>query len=90
MSHLGIGLTGTVYLALKADDIINIKKKFGFDPEQKFHVPDEVYARYQAIGARGADAEAKWDALLAQYAQKYPEEHKELTRRIRGDLPEGM
>ncbi|KAG8931072.1 Transketolase [Tulasnella sp. 417] len=74
---------------LKADDIVNIKKKFGFDPEQKFHVPDEVYARYNAIGVRGAEAEAKWDALLAQYAQKYPEEHAELTRRIRGDLPEG-
>ncbi|KAG8978102.1 Transketolase [Tulasnella sp. 425] len=74
---------------LKADDIVNIKKKFGFDPEQKFHVPDEVYARYHAIGERGAEAEAKWNALLVEYGQKYPEEHKELTRRIRGDLPEG-
>lgn len=74
---------------MKADDIVNVKKKFGFDPEQKFHVPDEVYARYNAIGVRGAEAEAKWEALLSQYAQKYPEEHKELTRRIKGDLPEG-
>lgn len=90
MSHLGTGLTGPVYLALKADDIVNLKKKFGFDPEQKFHVPEEVYARYRAIGERGAEAEAKWNALLTEYGQKHPEEHKELTRRIKGDLPEGM
>ena len=29
--------------ALKADDIHQIKQKFGFDPEQTFVVPQEVY-----------------------------------------------
>ena len=41
------------------------------------------------MAARGAKLEAEWEALLASYAQKYPTEHAELTRRIAGKLPEG-
>ncbi|KAG8897985.1 Transketolase [Tulasnella sp. 403] len=74
---------------LKADDIVQLKAKFGFDTEAKFHVPDAVYAAYAKIGARGAEAEQKWEALLREYSQKYPEEGKELTRRINGELPAG-
>jgi transketolase len=77
------------YPALKADDIVALKTKFGFSPEQKFHVPQETYDAYAKVAKRGAAAEASWNELLASYGKKYPTEHAELTRRIAGKLPEG-
>ena len=41
---------------LGEEDLKQVKSKFGFDPEQKFVVPDEVYQEYHAIAARGLAA----------------------------------
>ncbi|KAG8969237.1 Transketolase [Tulasnella sp. 419] len=83
------GTHGVHGAPLKKDDIANLKTKFGFNAEATFNIPDEVYQTYRDIADRGADAEKQWEALLAEYVQKFPEEGKELTRRINGDLPEG-
>lgn len=65
-----------------------MKTKFGFVPDETFQVPAATYDLYGVIVAeRGAKAEKEWEALLASYKQKYPVEHAELTRRIRGELP---
>ncbi|KKZ62769.1 transketolase [[Emmonsia] crescens] len=74
---------------LKADDSQGVKKLFGFDPEQSFVVPQQVYDLYHKKAAEGAAKEQEWNALLQQYASKYPAEHAELTRRLAGKLPEG-
>jgi len=84
-----ISSDSSILTALKADDIQALKSKFGFNPEEKFVVPQETYKLYSEFGKRGAALELKWTALLDQYAQKYPKEHAELTRRIDGRLPEG-
>lgn len=76
-------------IALKADDIVQLKQKFNFPADQHFYVPQETYDAYAAIGKRGAALEQQWNALLAAYGQKYPKEHAELVRRIEGRLPEG-
>ncbi|KXJ91074.1 transketolase [Microdochium bolleyi] len=74
---------------LKADDIKQLKEKFGFNPEESFVVPQEVYDLYHKHAAEGAAAEEEWNKLLAKYAEKYPKEHADLQRRLKGDLPEG-
>jgi len=76
--------------ALKADDISNLKSKFGFDTKASFNVPEDVYSVYHEVASRGAEEEKKWEALLAEYVQKFPEEGSELKRRISGELPSGM
>lgn len=75
--------------ALKADDCKQVKKKFGFDPEQSFVVPQKVYDMYQAHSSEGAAKETEWNKLLEKYGQKYGEEHADLLRRQTGKLPEG-
>lgn len=88
MSDFTFHLSGST--ALKPDDIQALKSKFGFNPDDKFVVPKEIYDLYDSqFGNRGATLELKWTALLDQYAQKYPKEHAELTRRIAGKLPDG-
>ncbi|KAG7092243.1 Transketolase [Marasmius oreades] len=74
---------------LKPDDISALKTKFGLPADQSFHVPQETYDAYAAVGARGSTLEAEWNKLLDAYGQKYPNEHAEFTRRIRGELPPG-
>jgi len=77
--------------ALKEDDCKQVKKKFGFNPEESFVVPDEVYELYHKHAAEGAAAEQEWNDLF----KKYQEEHKDLAadlkRRIdpKKPLPEG-
>jgi transketolase len=74
---------------LKADDIRQLKEKFGFNPDKSFDVPQDVYDAYAQTAAKGAAAEAEWNQLLAKYAESYPAEHKDLLRRLKSELPVG-
>jgi transketolase len=76
-------------IALKKDDIIQMKKKFGFNPEESFAVSSETADVYAKATAAGAKAESEWNELFKSYAEKYPQEASELQRRIDGRLPEG-
>ena len=51
---------------LGEDDLAATKAKFGFDPEAKFVVSDDVYAYYREAAQRGAKAHAAWDAMMAR------------------------
>lgn len=74
---------------LKKDDTIEIKKKFGFNPEEFFAVPNETKEIYAGIAKKGAETEAAWEKLFGDYATKYPEEAADIKRRIDGKLPDG-
>ncbi|KAM0745407.1 hypothetical protein ACQRIT_000791 [Beauveria bassiana] len=74
---------------LKADDIAQVKKKFGFNPDESFAVPQKVYDLYGKHSSEGAAAEAEWNQLLAKYKESFPKEHADLIRRQSGDLPQG-
>jgi transketolase len=66
------------------------KKSYGWPEDAKFLVPDGVYAHFQdGVGARGGQEHAKWDALLAGYAKKYPDLAKQLGQMQRRQLPDG-
>ncbi|KAJ2085767.1 Transketolase [Coemansia sp. RSA 986] len=83
------GTAGVHGAALGDDSIVAVKKLFGFNPEQKFVVPDEVYALYSKRAAEGAQREQAWNELMQAYAKAHPDLHADLTRRIEGKLPSG-
>jgi len=74
---------------LKADDIKQLKEKFGFDTEKSFVVPQEVYDICHKRADEGAAKEQEWNQLLEKYAQEHKEEAADLKRRLSGELPEG-
>lgn len=74
---------------LKADDIKQVKEKFGFDPEKTFEVPQEVYDMYHKHAAEGAAAEEEWNKLFEKYGKEHKDLHADLSRRLSGELPEG-
>lgn len=75
--------------ALKEDDCKQIKKKFGFKPEESFVVPQKVYDMYHKHAAEGAAKEQEWNKMFEEYGKAHKAEHADLLRRLSGKLPEG-
>lgn len=71
---------------LKADDLAATKEKFGLPGDKAFYVPEQVKKFYDKT-VSGADVEAKWNALFAQYKAAYPQLASEYERRFAGALP---
>jgi len=82
--------TGSVHgNPLKADDCAQVKKAFGFDPDQSFVVPQDVYDMYHKHAAEGAAKEQEWNKMFEKYGEQFKDEHADLLRRLSGKLPEG-
>ncbi len=74
---------------LGEEEIRATKKRFGWDPDKHFFVPDEVKARAAAIRKQGADRQALWKEKLAAYARAHPDLARELDLIHAGQLPVG-
>jgi len=93
--HTVIGIGSAVAGDAKAhgaafgeEDVKSIHTVFGFNPEDKFQVSEEVYNFFQKEGiSRGNRLVSKWDRLLDSYCQVHPELGMELKQRIKGELP---
>jgi transketolase len=51
-----------------------------------FEIPPHVYDLWDAR-EQGARLEQSWERSLAEYAREYPDQARELRRRMRGELP---
>ncbi|MCW3115258.1 MAG: Transketolase [Segetibacter sp.] len=74
---------------LGPDEVKEVKKFLGFDPEKSFDVPAEVLSYYDEVGKRGAPIEEEWNKLYAAYKQQYPDLAAEYELMRSGKLPEG-
>lgn len=72
---------------LGAEDVKQVKTKFGFNPDESFVVDGDVAELYLGAKQRGATAEASWTAIMEKYEAKYPQDAAELKRRLAGELP---
>jgi transketolase len=95
-SHIGYGSPGTHDTPkahgepLGPEEVRRTKEFFGFNPDKFFVVPDGVRQHFSAhVGQRGADARAKWEALLAAYAKKHPDEAAQIDLIRNRRLPDG-
>ena len=61
---------------LGADNVTALKANLGWPSQEPFYVPDEVYANYKEKAKKGAEAEAAWNKLFADYCKAYPEMKK--------------
>ncbi len=72
---------------LGAEGTACLKQNLGWKVEEAFHVSEEVYAQGKARAATGEELEARWNALFAQYAQRYPEDAVRYDDYFTGVLP---
>jgi len=76
--------------ALGADEIVATKKLMGFDPEQHFEVPADVFEHTRSLIARGKELEAAWNKRYDAWAAANPEQVAILDRMKSRSLPEGL
>ncbi|GIN88437.1 transketolase [Heyndrickxia sporothermodurans] len=75
---------------LGADELKLTKEAYQWTFEEDFHVPAEVYNRFnEKIVEPGLKKEQKWKELFAEYKKAYPELALQLETAISGQLPEG-
>lgn len=55
------------------DNVAAMKEFLNWPSMDPFYVPDEVYDNYKAHAKKGAETEAKWNALFDEYCSHYPE-----------------
>lgn len=81
------GTHGVHGAPLKPDDVKQLKEKFGFNPNESFVVPQEVYDYYGKIAKQGAAAEAEWNKKVESYIKSNGANGEALARRLKGELP---
>jgi transketolase len=75
---------------LGEDEIRLTKRRYGWPPDARFLIPDEVHQHFQArVGARGAKLHRAWWAKFEEYRQQYPELADQGYRMLRRELPDG-
>ena len=76
---------------LGEDEIRLTKAAIGWAPTQSFVVPDEAYAGFAPLRARGATKRAEWEAAFAAYQADHPELAAQWTAVHDGDgLPSDL
>ncbi len=61
---------------LGEDNVAALRETLGWPTKDPFAVPDEVYANYAKLSEAGEKAEKEWNALFAEYQEKFPEMKK--------------
>ncbi len=75
--------------ALGNDEVAEVKRILGFDPEQSFEVTDEVLAHAREVVKRGEHAKAQWQPSFDAWAKANPERKALLDRLVARELPQG-
>ena len=95
-SHIGYGSPHKIDTAaahgepLGEEEVRLAKRAYGWPEDAKFLVPDGVREQFDAgIGARGAEARRRWEALFAAYREQFPELATEIDQMQRRELPAG-
>ncbi|MBE9170056.1 transketolase [Pleurocapsales cyanobacterium LEGE 06147] len=74
--------------ALGGDEVQATRENLGWEYEP-FVVPEDALKHWRKAVERGANYEAEWNEVLAQYKAKYSEEAAEFERITSGKLPAG-
>jgi transketolase len=75
--------------ALGDEEVAEVKRILGFDPDKKFEVRDEVLAHTRKLEDRGREAHQKWQAEFDAWAQREPDRKALLDRLLAQKLPDG-
>lgn len=92
-THIGYGSpnkvdTGGVHGSpLGPDETKLVKQRFGFNPEESFAVPEDVFNYYRESGDKGEGLEKEWNKLFAEYKKKYPELADRYEEESRNEQP---
>ncbi len=73
---------------LGVDEVKLTRQQLGWQWEEPFFVPPEIYAQWDNT-AQGSALEEAWNRRFAEYAHSYPAEAADFKRRMNGEVPQG-
>ena len=94
-THIGYGSPNRVDTSkahgepLGKDEVLLAKKELGWPSQDPFFVPDAALAHWREVRETGETSQEEWRRQLIAYAKAFPDDAKELGRRLHGDLPSG-
>ena len=71
---------------LGVEELELTKKNLGWNYSEEFFVPQEVKDNINEIKVGLAENEAKWNDLMKEYSEKYPEDYKEYCAWMKNDF----
>lgn len=69
-------------------EVERLHSQYGFDPQTKIHIPEDVYEFFSQLPAQGDKHIRAWKDLVSRYGQEHPELAKDFARRVEGKLPD--
>jgi transketolase len=75
--------------ALGDEEIAATKVELGLNPDEKFAMPDDVFAHIRLVKERGAAKRAEWNQRFATWKSGHPEKAALLERLTKRELPTG-
>ena len=75
--------------ALGDEEIAATKKELGLNPDEKFAMPEEVFAHVRSVKQRGAAAHTEWNKKFEEWKSDHPERASLLARLQKRELPAG-
>ena len=75
--------------ALGDEEIAATKIALGLNPDEKFALPDDIFAHVRSVKERGATAHAQWSSRFDKWKQENPDRASLLNRLVSRELPKG-
>jgi transketolase len=75
--------------ALGDDEVAEVKRILGFDPEKSFQIEDDALAHARQVVQRGEQAKAQWQESFDDWARREPDRKALLDRMLGPTLPDG-
>jgi transketolase len=74
---------------LGEEEVRAAKRFYGWDPDKRFHVPEQALAHFRRCCQRGQELEAEWQERFAAFREAFPEKARLLELIGRGAMPAG-
>jgi len=78
------GTAGVHGEPLGEENVRALRRTLGWEYDEPFYVPEEVYRHYGELAKKGAAAEEAWNRMFEEYSRKYPELRAELDAWMSG------
>lgn len=69
---------------LGEENVKILRENLGWESQEPFFIPGEVYDHYATLTEKGAEARKSWEAMYAEYGVKFPELKAQLEAAVSG------
>jgi len=75
---------------LGEEEVRKTKENLGWDPEAKFHIPDEVLEHFRTAQEQGSQAFEEWNTLFSEYKKSYADQANDFEAAVSRELPDNF